>query len=306
MTRHIVLIYNPHSGFFLGWKSAEIRQYFESVFHDYPDLDVSLIEFRRKRKKLQLPSLNKQKVDQIWIAGGDGTITSIAEAVSGYKVPIGILPGGSMNLLARDLGMSLDLKQAVEQLRSAVPVKIDTATINGRWILNICNIGISTNFTEMREQFRDYPGWIRWSLLIWYMIKSIFVYPVMMIELTAGKRRYKFKTRSVSISNNPLSRDSIILPARTRLNSGLLGIYVAKDRSAWSLPVLIFKLLVGNWMYDEDLTAFTTQSATIVPLHRRKLKVMIDGELYRIKKPLNFRLHPGSLTLLKPEGGQWP
>lgn len=300
MTLKLLLIYNPAAGFFIGWKPMEIETYFNSVIETKPTVKVKYLAFGSKNKKRINQVLDETRFDAIWVAGGDGTIIYVASLLLSRNIPLGILPCGTMNLLARDLGISLDVKQAISQLVEAEPVFIDKGRANALSFLNICNIGISTHFTRLREKFRHRSIWIRWPSLLWYMVRSVFIYPGMVVELKINGETHKFKTRSVSISANPLDRNSILFPSRKHLDQGKLGFYIAQDRSIWTLPVLMIKLLMGNWSYDEDLTQFSAAEAVIVPKHRRKLKVMIDGELYRLKKPLTFTIQPKSIKVLRP------
>lgn len=301
MVLQVLLIYNPKSGFFIDWKSNEIQDFFNAVVDPLKNTAVTLFSFGMGNNAGLTKKLDQGCFDQVWVAGGDGTITRIAVLIAAYDLPMGILPCGTMNLLARDLGMSLNIKDAACQLLSARPIHADKGKVNLISFLNISNIGISTHFTRLREKFRHRSKWIRWPLLFWYMIRSIFIYPAMTVEFRVGAQIHRFKTRSVSVSANPLDRNSILFPTRKRLDQGKLGFYIARDRSLWSLPTLMVKLLIGNWSFDDDLTFFSASQAVIIPKHRRKLKVMVDGELFRLKKPLHFTLHPQAVRLLKPE-----
>ena len=302
MLRNILLVYNPFSGYFIGHTPAAVASYLKSMAKGQGDLILRPMPFNARKKDALRKEIQEKPTDAVWVAGGDGTVTAVADCLSNLDVPLGVLPLGTMNLLARDMGMALDLNRAVGQLRTARPVLIDTADINRHLILNICNIGFSTKFTQMREKFRHVSAWIRWPLMFWYMVQSLFVYPSFKIELKVNRERHIFRTRSVTITNNPLSEDSLILPSRRHINQGKLGIYIAKNTSFWSLPVLIIKLLVGRWHYDDDLIHLTAERATIIPRRkqRRRLRVMIDGELFKFKAPLRFKIKAKALKILKP------
>jgi diacylglycerol kinase family enzyme len=213
------------------------------------------------------------------------------------------LPGGTVNLLARDLGMATDLDTAIDQMRDARVVTIDAAEYNGNFFLCIANLGFSTRLTEYREKFRQHPAWVRWPLLGWQALNFLFAYPVMTIELEVEGRTHRLRTRSISISNNPLAEDSRLIPARPALDRRTLGIYASRDTSPWTLPRLALRWLVGNWPQDEDLLVFEAPRATIRCRPRRRMRVMCDGELDRLAPPLAFKIIPGSLRVLAPGGG---
>jgi diacylglycerol kinase family enzyme len=304
MLRNVLLIYNSLSGFFVSQQPQKTEEYFSAFFDNDSKLSVQLLSFNDSELAGIKAIIQKCLPEAVWVAGGDGTILSIAGITAELQIPIGILPGGTMNLLARDLGMDQTMETALHQLKHAQPECIDMAEVNGRPFLCISNIGISTRLTERREHLRHYSGWIRWPLLIGNLFKLLFDYPVMTIKLEIGNQTHRLRTRSVSISNNPLASDSTLIPVRNAINKGFLGIYVAQDASLWSLPRLILKLIAGNWHGDDDLLRFEASQASITCRRKRQLQVMSDGELHRLPVPLKYRIKPGRLTILKPESAQ--
>ncbi|WP_027857524.1 diacylglycerol/lipid kinase family protein [Marinobacterium jannaschii] len=301
MIRDIVLIYNPLAGHFLEQCEGSVQEYFEGLLRADSHLKLRLEPFDGGQLAQLSRLLQHDKPDAVWVAGGDGTVLSVAEITSGLGIPLGVLPGGTMNLLARDIGMSLDMVTAIGQLADAQPEKIDMAELNGKPFLCISNIGMSTRLTERRERLRQHAGWVRWPLMGWYMLRFMFAYRSMVIHLKIGGQVHSLHTRSVTISNNPLAAESSLIPVRKSLNCGLLGIYIARDRSLWSLPRLIFRLLTRDWQNDPDMLSFRAESARIQFLHRKRvLHVMSDGELNPQRPPLEYCIHPQALTILKP------
>lgn len=300
MIQHILMVYNPNSLFFIGKTAEDIDIIFSSLIKKDDDFRLRIYRFNPKIHKRFLSRIENEKPDAVWVAGGDGTIISVVRVLNKYNIPIGVLPFGTMNLLARDLGMDMTIAKAVEQLKQASTRSIDLAFVNGHPFLNICNIGISTNFTQMRERLRHQSPWIMWPLLCWYMIKSIFIYPAMTVEVRIKGKTVKYRTRSVSISNNPLSEKTILFPTRASINQGLLGFYIAQDNSTRSIPLLMLKLLIGTWSYDSNLSFFYSTSAVIVQKRKRRFKIMIDGELHKFKGPVRFKIKPGAVSMLFP------
>lgn len=298
----ITLIYNPKSGTLLEQSSGtDLPAYFRSLLAKFPDVELTLLPFKGELLKTLPQRLTDDAPDAVWVAGGDGTVIAIAGITETLNIPLGILPGGTMNLLARDIGMSLDMRIAVQQLIDAKVEYIDRAEINGLPFLCISNIGMSTKLTERRERLRRHSGWIRWPMMLAYMLKFMFVYPPIRIQLKVNGHNRSLRTRSVTVTNNPLAAESTIVPVRDSLTQGVLGVYITRDRSIWSLPRLIFRLLIGDWQDDEDMLMF---KASDVEIHftrrRRKLRIMSDGELRRVNVPLKYRIYPAVLPILKP------
>lgn len=295
----IALIYNRFAGMLIDLDVDFIEDMFRAAIGDSIE-SVTFMRFDGNQVSGIKTRLEAMKPDTVWVAGGDGTVISVAAIASSLGVPLGIIPAGTMNLLARDLGMSLDLAAAINQLKGAKPECIDMVNLNDRFFLCISNIGISTRLTEKREMLRHATALVRWPLVLWYIVKSLFVYPSLYVKLQTGRNVYNLRTRSITITNNPLIDDSAFLPSRADINHGMLGGYVARDTSLWSLPRLMFKLLVGRWKQDRDLWTFRSPEVVISSRHKRQIRVMADGELHKLRLPLIYKSMPCALDVLKP------
>lgn len=300
MQKNIVLIYNPHSGSFVSQNEETALESFRRILAGYPGMTVHMVPFDGGSVATCKQCIEQYDASAVWVAGGDGTVLSIAALAGELGIPLGVLPAGTMNLLARDLGMSLDMETAIKQLQHAEAVDIDVARINDSRFLCISNIGMSTRLTARREKLRHWPGWRRWPLIGWYLVKLFFEYPAMTVELEVDGTVHRLRTRSISVSNNPLDRRSMLIPQRSRIDMGRLGVYAIRDRSLWSLPRLVVRLLGGNWQDDQDLLHFEAQRVTVSARRKKSLRVMSDGELHRIALPLQYTVQAKALTVLKP------
>lgn len=301
MPHAVILVYNPRSGTLLqAAEAAQLPAYFADLLAAHPHIQATLLPLDAGLDSRVDAAITAHAPAALWVAGGDGSVLAVARLARLHGLPLGVLPGGTMNLMARDLGMSLDLSEAVAQLADAQPTAIDMAEVNGQPYLCLSNIGMSTRLTQQREHLRDVPGWMRWPLMAGYTLKYLFAYPSMHIELDTGSTRLHLRTRSVSISNNPLDEEGSLIPSRPALDRGMLCLYVARDRSIWSLPRLVFRLLTGRWRSDPDLQVHETREARISFRYKRHTHVMCDGELERMRTPLHYRIHPGALVALRP------
>lgn len=300
-TTRILLVYNPLSGVFVGREPADIEQELLAETGQYPNTGVRLFAFDHHRLDHLGSVIHQENPAALWVAGGDGTIAAVSEIAGRMSLPMGILPAGTINLLGRDLGMETDITAAVEQLRRAKPKSIDTTAVNGLTFLNIANLGISTCLTRMREQLRRVPGWARWPMLGAFMIRSLFVYPEFKGRLDINGKERTVSTRSISVSNTPLRAGKGLLPERNGLNQSQMGVYLVRETSFWSMPRLMIRLLTGTWQDDADLDFFTCTRLTVFCPGRKQVHMMVDGEIRRLKPPLEFIIRPASLTVLVPE-----
>lgn len=298
--RLVAVIYNPHAGTLLQHADKNFKQFLYQHTHHNDVVDIEAIQFAPN----QLPKIRQQIIDQrydeVWAAGGDGTIITVAKMLKDTDIPLGVIPGGTMNLLARDLGMSLNIADAIYQLIDSTSGQIDVAQLNDEPFFCIANIGLSTRLTEKREALRRHPGWIRWPQVAFETIKNMFIYPPLKIRLVTPDSEINIKTRALSVSNNPLGDSVGLIPERYALDKGVLGIYITRSRSLWTLPKLVLKFIHGSWKQDVDIVDIETHKAEIYISSKRDMKVMIDGELHKIEPPYRFSVIPNALTILKP------
>ena len=298
--RLVAVIYNPHAGTLLQHADKSFEEFIYQLTQSNNLIDIHAIQFSASKLADIQQQVIEQQYDEVWAAGGDGTIISVAKMLKETNIPLGIIPGGTMNLLARDLGFSLDLTQAVYQLIDSTPGYIDVAQLNDEPFFCIANIGLSTRLTETREALRQQPGWIRWPRVAFETIKNMFVYPPLKIRVVTPDSEINIRTRALSVSNNPLGESIGLIPERYHLNKGLLGIYITRSRSLWTLPKLVLKFINGSWKQDTDILDIETPKADIYIDTHRTMKVMIDGELHKLAPPYHFHVRPNALNILKP------
>lgn len=298
---HITLLYNPRSNYWLTYGPTEAT---EAYLHGQMALLkvnytlVALTDMPLKALEIQLKA---SQTEALWVAGGDGSILALSTLAHKLDIPLGVIPAGTMNLLARDLGMALDLPTAFQQLATAAVIEMDVASVNQQPFLCISNVGLSTRFTQLREEMRHQPAWKRWPSIVWQMGQALFKYRNLRIDIEANGKTVRLKTRAISVANNPLSNQGSLLPSRDTLDSGQLAIYVTKETTIWSVPRLYSRLMLGNWQQDPELLVIHAPEAVLRLPRRRSLKVMTDGELQTYRTPLRYSLSPRQLKVLRPQ-----
>lgn len=299
--QRITLVYNQAS---CNWLHYADTGSTEAALHQLLDplpLEVDLVALTPQSLK-QLPQrLRATQSQAIWAAGGDGTVLALARIAKAQNLPLGILPTGTLNLMGRDLGMSLVLAEAIQQLLAAQICTIDMAEVNGHPFLCISNLGVSTRYTQLREALRFKASWVRWPRVAWYMLKMYFKYPPHHICIMSQGQTLRFKSRSVSVTNNLLCENGGFVLSRDQLDAGKLGVYVVQESSAWSVPRLFSRFFLGRWKQDPDLLQLdTTEMKLYFGRRRRRITVMNDGEILKLYTPLHYRLHVKSLKMLRP------
>ena len=237
--------------------------------------------------------------DAVVAAGGDGTVSSVASALVGLDMPIGVLPLGTLNHFAKDLGLPLDLGDAVKTIAARRTVRVDVGEVNGRTFLNNSSIGIYPDIVLEREALRRH-GYRKWTAFVAASARILRNYRGLVVKITAGGPAEIARTPFLMVGNNEYQTDGIHLGARSRLNAGRLSAYLAPRVHARELPRLVALALAGRARENHILESFVARELRAETPERRSLRVAIDGEVVRMTTPLLFRTRPLALRVIVP------
>jgi YegS/Rv2252/BmrU family lipid kinase len=237
---------------------------------------------------------------QIVVAGGgDGTINAVASAVAGSGVTFGVLPLGTLNHFAKDLGIPLVLDEAVRNVAQGKPVQVDVGEVNGQIFLNNSSLGLYPDIVREREKQQRRLGRGKWPAAAWATIAALRRYPFLNVRLTVDGHRHARRTPFVFIGNNEYSMQGLSIGARARLDAGKLSLYVAQGPGRLGLLRFAFRALCGRLAQERDFDVMLSDTFDI-ETHHRHLRVATDGEVTIMKTPLRYRIKPAALTVLVP------
>jgi diacylglycerol kinase family enzyme len=239
----------------------------------------------------------------LWIAaGGDGTVGSVAAAAMTAGGTLGVLPMGTRNHFARDLGLPLELEDAAKVLAAGHARQVDVGDLDGALFLNNASLGLYTQFVLRREHERKRPHFALWPALgkaTWQALRNSRDVDV---ELMADGERWRRTTPVLLVGNIEYTMTGLERGRRERLDAGVLAIYVLRPRSRAGLVWLGLRALVGA-VGEGDFEAMRTDALTVRST-RPTLDVALDGEPRQRPVPLQFRVRPGALRVCVPvEGG---
>jgi diacylglycerol kinase family enzyme len=291
------VIYNARSGALLAdGDTAEER--LRGLFADRA-VKADLRAFDPNTVAAEVRALLGGDPDALIVAGGDGTVRTVAAQLVGVDVPLGVLPAGTMNVLARDLRIPDDLDEAVDALRAGEARKIDVAVVNGEVFLCASSVAMMPHLGRLREQARDRIGW-RIVHLIGKAIRILWRYPRMRLDVVVDGTEHAVRTRAIVVSSNSLTTTPVRMPSRDRLDGGVLAVYIAQDRTNWDLLAVAAKLLDGTWQKDARLRKLQGQTVEIRTDKLGRMSVMSDGETDQLSMPLRYEIRPRALTVLAP------
>jgi diacylglycerol kinase family enzyme len=239
------------------------------------------------------------------VAGGDGSVSAAVQRFAGTGVPLGVLPFGTYNLLAHDLGMSTDLDEAVRQLARAVERRIDLGQAGQRKFHSIGGLGYFSRVARQRAEIRkSIPNKIVGAAVAAF--RSFTRGGNLDVEIEANGRKESFRTPAVLVTNNLIEPGSW---RRSRLDAGVFEINVVRGDIPFALLRGGLAAFMGAWRESADIVTWQAQEVTM-RFRRPRVFLNLDGEVRRPRTPLRFGLLPKALTVLAPapvaeaEGGR--
>lgn len=235
--------------------------------------------------------------------GGDGTQNAIAGQLAGTGVPYGVLPMGTLNHFAKDLGIPLDLDGAVHTIATGVPKQVDVGEVNGQVFLNNSSLGLYPDIVRDREKQQSRLGRGKWPAAIWATVAALRRYPFLSVRMQAEDARLARRTPFVFIGNNEYIMEGLAIGARNRLDAGTLSFYVAQRPGRLGLLRFALRALIGGLKEERDFDVLLSKEMTIETRHKH-LHVAFDGEVDKMATPLCYRIRPGALTVMVPSTHQ--
>ena len=233
------------------------------------------------------------------VGGGDGTLNTALEALVGGRVPLGILPLGTRNHFARDLGIDGDLDAAVRVIAAGHVRHVDVGEVNGRVFLNNCSLGLYPDLVRDRETQEVLQERPRWSAILRASWNSLRRFHVRTVTLRADGRVWRVTTPILFVGNNRYETRLLSLGRRSGLEEGLLWLYLARNPTRTGVIRLALRTLLGRLEQTRDFEAVATAELEL-RTYRRHVRLAVDGEVLPMISPLRWRVRPGALPVLAP------
>jgi diacylglycerol kinase family enzyme len=240
------------------------------------------------------------KNDQTIIAaGGDGTVSAVAGEIAGTGRTMGVLPLGTLNHFAKDIGIPLAIDAAVRTLANGRTKPVDVAEVNGRVFINNSSLGIYPRIVVHRDRQQHQLNRSRWSAFGWATVLAFRQFPFLRLRICVEGRELHRRTAFLFVGNNEYVMSGFGIGGRSHLNGGKLGLYLTHRTGRFGLLRLALHALFGRLSQAKDFDAFTVDEATIESRHKRLL-VATDGEVTQMQPPLHYRCRPGALRVIVP------
>lgn len=236
------------------------------------------------------------EIDLVILGGGDGTLNAAAPALVQTGLPLGILPLGTANDLARTLGLPQDPAEAARVIVAGHTTRIDLGEVNGIFYFNVASIGFSARLARRLTS----EAKRRWGALGYALVASRLVAESrpFLVEIEHDGKVDRARTVQVSVGNGRYYGGGMAVEESASADDGRLDVYSLEVPNAWRLVALAPALRRGTQGHSKYVRSFSTTQLTLKT--RRVHEVNADGELVTTT-PAHFHVRPRAVEVFVPQ-----
>lgn len=290
MKRRALLLINPHAR-----RGEETRL---QIVERLQELDFELLE-ESTEQPYRLPNLIRyyqHQVDRVIIGGGDGSVNAAIAGLLDTHLPLGILPLGTANNLARTLGIPSSLDDACQVIAQDTLQAIDLGWVNGHYFLNVAGMGISTDINRTVEA--DFKR--RWGVIAYAVtaLKVISRYRRFPAAIRVDDQLFRVKTFQITVCNGRHYGSGMTVAADAAIDDQRLDLCSLEVRHWWEAIALIPALKRGEYATGQRIRILQSQEEIEIRTIRPRL-IDTDGDV-TTQTPARFRVIPKALSVFVP------
>jgi diacylglycerol kinase family enzyme len=298
----VTTILNADGGTILNAGAASTRDALAAAFEKHDAAAEIVLAHGPEiglRASQAIERARRGEIDAVAVGGGDGTVGAVAGLAAGSGVPLGIVPLGTLNHFAKELGLPLDLDGAAGAIAAGATREIDVGEVNGRVFINNSSVGVYPYMVAERDRRMAAEGRRKWTAMTLAFLRMVRRFPRRRLTVCVEGWTAPCRTPLLFVGNNEYRFGLFDLGKRARLDGGKLSLYVARQRSPLGLVKLVIESTFGRLEDDEDFDIHRVADAEILSRASR-LPVAIDGEVVVLAPPLRYRIRPRALRVLAP------
>jgi diacylglycerol kinase family enzyme len=298
MANSIEVILNARSG---SHKAQETRQILEKVLGaSGRSFRISVVSGDAISRVAQERAAGDCEV--LVAGGGDGTICGVAEAALQAGKPLGVLPLGTFNYFARNLGIPLELVAAAKVILDGFSVRAPVFDLDGRLVLSNVSIGIHPAILLQRRRLYRRWGRNQLSAYLSVFLTAFREAPRLRVRLATAEGEVMRETPLVMLCSNAFQMKLFQLAGSECLAAGKFALYVARISGRATVFRLCLRALLRCLRPGVDYEVVCASDVTIETLRCRRLRAAVDGQLQKMKSPIRFRVASELLRVLAPQG----
>lgn len=279
LKRNILFVVNPISGDLDKSELIETVKSYAVTCH----INLKVYETTGQNDISQIQALYSQHLPiRIVVAGGDGTVKMVAEAMEEYDVIVGILPAGSANGLSVDLNLPKTLEENLSIAFHNNYIEMDMISINGKKSIHLSDIGLNADLIKNYEEsnIRGFWGYASQAYTTIKESGDPFV-----VSITANNQTVEYEARMVVIANSQKYGTGVVINPNGAINDGKFELVVLKNLDL----IILGKIITGNMPIDsDDIVIISTDQAVIKTNH--PVSFQIDGEYCGAQTKLDIHI----------------
>ena len=230
--------------------------------------------------------------------GGDGTVNAVAGKLVGTDTALGVLPMGTLNHFAKDVGIPRNLEAAVRNIFTGHVVNVDVGEVNGRVFVNNSGIGFYPHFVRPREE-QERRGYVKQAAFMLALRSIVRRYFRLRIKVHMDqKEALEHVTPFLFVGNNQYKTSGLEIGTRSKLDNGRLWVCTAPRTARRNFMRIALSALVGR-VAEQELSAFEVEEIWVQPGTER-VNVSTDGEVSVMDTPLHYIIRPRALRVVVP------
>jgi YegS/Rv2252/BmrU family lipid kinase len=286
-----IVIINPKAGpKRLYFVTSNLKRYRNEL--DYTTIS-DIGEFRRFIKD------NFDKYDLFIVAGGDGTVNSLASELSGTSKLIGVLPAGSGNGFAREMGFKKNLRWLLSNISKNESFSSDVLYINDRICVNVAGVGIDS---FVAHGFNHQPRRGLWNYIIMALRTAAMIRPFA-VNIKHGNTTTDENVYMVSVANTRQFGNNALIAPGAIPNDGKFNVAVVKPFRWYLFPYFAFKMMSGSLQESKYLSYIVTDEP--VEITTTENRFHIDGEPVFLNGKITVTIRKNALHVLKTDKNSW-
>ena len=238
---------------------------------------------------------------RVIVAGGDGSIAGAAAVIAGTEVSLGVLPAGTLNHLAKDLRIPLDLEEAARLAATGKVTTIDIARAGDRVFINTSSLGAYVAFVRTRERLEPALGyWLASFAASMRLLFGLRLFTVE-IEVDGARRRYRTPLVFVGVGERELTLPKL----GGRVEGGKRGLHVLVVSGRTGARLFALALAAAARGLESvasgpAVDAFLVDRCRIEP-PRRSARIALDGEIATVEGPVEYSIWRDALRVVVPD-----
>ena len=261
------------------------------------EADVELID--GDKAEVRCKAISERGDELIVVGGGDGTISAAASALIGTKTKLGILPLGTLNHFARDLGIPIELADAAKLIASGKARQVDVAEMNERIFINNSAVGLYPLMVLDRDLQQRRLGRSKKLAMLVASARTLVRFGHQRLTLTVNDEKERVDTPLLFVGNNDYRVDLGAAGKRESVDDGHLCVMVMRKKTRRGFIAASVRAFLGR-ARDDDMERIDGVERLRVSSHRRAITVSLDGEVVAAAPPLDYRIRKRALRVIAP------